>query len=49
MKVIFKSTRSQMFYKLVVLENFGKFLWKHLRPVTVKRDGSASVFLGNIY
>ena len=37
-----------MFYKLVVLENFAKFLWKHLRPVTVKRD-CASVFLGNIY
>ena len=31
-----------MFYKLVVLKNFAKFPWKHLRPGTVK-DSSTGV------
>ena len=46
MNMIFKISRSEMFYKISVLKNFAKFTWKHVRPVTLlKRDSSAGVFL----
>ena len=46
MNMIFKSSRSQMFYKIVILKNFAEFSWKRLRAQTVlKRDSSAGVFL----
>ena len=33
--MIFKSSRSQMFYKIGILKHLAKFTWKHLRPVTL--------------
>ena len=33
MNMIFKSSCSQIFYKIAALKNFTKFKWKHLRPV----------------
>ena len=46
MHMIFKSSRSKMFYKIGVLKKSAKFRWKHLRPVTLlKRDSSTDVFL----
>ena len=47
MNVIFKSNSLQMFYKLDVLKHFAKFLWKHLRPVTVKERFQRKCFLEN--
>ena len=35
MNMIFKSSCSQMFYKIGVLKKFAKFSWKHLRPATM--------------
>ena len=41
MNKIFKSSGSQMFYKIAVVINFTKFIWKHLRPVNLsKRESS---------
>ena len=33
--MIFKSSRSQMFYKVGVLKNLAKLTWKHLRLITM--------------
>ena len=48
----FKSIGPQMFCKIIV-KNFTKFLWKHLRPVNLsKRDSSTGVshwFLWNFW
>ena len=35
MNMIFKSSCSQMFYKIDVLKKFAKFRWKHFRPATM--------------
>ena len=46
MNLIFKSSRSQMFYKISVLKKFANFAWKQLRPVTLlKRASNAGIFL----
>ena len=44
MNMIFKSNGSQMFYKIIVVKNFTKFIWKYLRPVNLSKRDSALVF-----
>ena len=44
--MVFKSSRSQMFYKTDALKNFAKLTCKHLRPgAMLKIDPSSGVFL----